>query len=636
MRDSNTPFDHNGNRAWAWIGWSLFALWAVLVVRYQYNLLNYLQYPDESETIVTAKMMAAGSVLYRDIFNHHGPLTFLTGFVLEKFGSFGVPGHRVPIAIMQLIALATIFFSPLLKDNLTRALYTVVCSIVILRLFPGFYYGSSYMYQSIGGLMLVVVLTQYTLPVIATREGPTPRAVAIGNLLIASLTFLNITFAPPAALFFLASLTKRHLHRSCIWFAVGVAANLAFLAYIGSFRGYLAYHFYMNFEVLPLYNPTVGTLHLFENILLVFIVPRSWFLVLAVAIALVRLAIVEKRFAWRTLLLTGALAILLMRGPSFYSTPFMYASLCLPLVFFNRPVRYRLYVKVPAFAAFAVCLLSISLILPVDRKRLDAGNVPLETEFSQLAQIFTAPGDKILVYTFRNYEYVVADRLPASGYFFYFPWQARYNEHPALGVKIDVCEQIRQVRPKLMMIDKWTVWDRYTWSSYGGCVQQIVDADYTQILDGPYYVRKDILPRDTGIYYPPGGYRLSSSPVLADRGDIPVRISVGSRFERAALKKIGILFNVRGGHPGGEAELRLVDLDGHEHVQRFSISTLANEKYRYFDLDPAVYQSATIVSLGGDGISTIESQSKQGKTGTCVVYEYAYEQRRFTPGCPIL
>src|ERR1700761_579116 len=120
MRDSNTPFDRNGNREWAWIGWSLFALWAVLVVRYQYNLLNYLQYPDESETIVTAKMMAAGSVLYRDIFNHHAPLTFLTGFVLEKFGSFGVPGHRVPIAIMQLIALATIFFSPLLKDNLTR------------------------------------------------------------------------------------------------------------------------------------------------------------------------------------------------------------------------------------------------------------------------------------------------------------------------------------------------------------------------------------------------------------------------------------------------------------------------------------------------------------------------------------
>ncbi|CAG4902183.1 hypothetical protein [Paraburkholderia saeva] len=636
MRDSLFVASPHRNRLASLLGGLLLLVWLVLVVRYQYNLLNYLQYPDESETIVTAKMMAAGGTLYRDIFNHHGPLTFLPGLIIEKFGSFGVPVHRVPVALLQLVALATIFFSPLLKDNLTRGLYTTVCSVILLRLLPGFFYAHAYMYQAIAGLLIIMILAQYTLPAICMKEALTYRPVAVANLLIASLPFLNITFAPTAALLFFASLRRPFLRRSWLWLAIGAALNIAFLGWVGSFRGYAAFHFYMNFEVLPAYNYAVDSMHLFTNIFKVAINPRSWFLVAIAIVSMVWIARQERGFPWRTALLAGALLVILTRGPSFYSTPFVDGALALPLVFFTRPLRRNRLVDVSAVAMFAVCLFSISLILPMDRKRLDAGNVPLTTEFSQLADIFTSPGDKIIVYTVRNYEYVVADRLPASGNFFYFPWQEKYNEHPKLGVKIDTCDEIRKSRPKLMLIDKWTVWDLYSWASYGGCVQDIIDADYTRILNGPYYVRKDILPRDTGIYFPHGEYRLTNSEVLEKGNEIPLRISSGSRFERATLKKIGILFNVVDGQSGGIAELRLKDSDGREHIQRFSISDVANRQYRYFDLDPAVYTSGEIVSLGGSGVSTWEAHAKQGASGTCVVYEYAWEQRKFAPGCPIL
>lgn len=82
----------------------IFSIFVVLTIRYQTKLLTYIEMGDESETIVAAKMIAAGDSLYSGIFNHHGPLTFLPGVLLEYFGDFGVPGYRIPIAILQLVA----------------------------------------------------------------------------------------------------------------------------------------------------------------------------------------------------------------------------------------------------------------------------------------------------------------------------------------------------------------------------------------------------------------------------------------------------------------------------------------------------------------------------------------------------
>ncbi|CAG4886597.1 hypothetical protein [Paraburkholderia saeva] len=121
-------------------------------------------------------------------------------------------------------------------------------------------------------------------------------------------------------------------------------------------------------------------------------------------------------------------------------------------------------------------------------------------------------------------------------------------------------------------------------------MQDIIDEDYPRILNGPYYVRTHILPRDTGIYFPRGEYRLTNSEVPEKGNEIPFRISSGSRFERATLKKIGILSNVVDGQSSGIAELRLKDSDGREH----------------------------------------------SAAGTRVVHEYAGEQRKFARGCPIL
>ena len=81
--------------------------------------------------------------------------------------------------------------------------------------------------------------------------------------------------------------------------------------------------------------------------------------------------------------------------------------------------------------------------------------------------------------------------------------------------------------------------------------------------------------------------------------------------------------------------LRLQGPNASEFVQPFSLSTLADNKYRYFDLDSGYYSAGEIVSVSGGGVSTWESRDELGGVHTCVVYEYADGRRRFTPGCPV-
>ena len=56
----------------------------------------------------------------------------------------------------------------------------------------------------------------------------------------------------------------------------------------------------------------------------------------------------------------------------------------------------------------------------------------------------------------RRYNYIFANRLPASGYFFYFPWQKEYNDKPVLGVKIDPIKDILEKKPD----SKYTLSDK--------------------------------------------------------------------------------------------------------------------------------------------------------------------------------
>ena len=231
---------------------AFFAGYLLLIVRYQVKLLDFQEAEDESETIVAAKMIAHGDTLYSDIFNQHGPLTFLPGVILESFGDFAIKDHRIFIMLLQLLALAALFYSPVLKNLTSRYLYTALAGTIMVVYLKQIY-AHTYLYQNIAGLLLMIILAQDTLPLIMQRARSGVGKVIVMNVLISCLPFLAITYLPLAVILFLVSY-RRGLGRVSIGASLlGSCLNLVFLAMIGSWSGYFVYHLYFNTVIFPSY-----------------------------------------------------------------------------------------------------------------------------------------------------------------------------------------------------------------------------------------------------------------------------------------------------------------------------------------------------------------------------------------------
>lgn len=617
----------------AWIGGILFGL---CLLYYQIQLLTFMDWEDESETVVGAKLMIDGARLYGDFFNHHGPLTFLPGWLVEHVGSFGVAAHRVPIAILQWLALAALALSPLFSSRLIGLTYAGFVGALMLLWLPELY-GHTYAYQVMAGLFLIIILAQYCLPAFTDHLRLTASRILLGNLLLASLPFLAVTYAPVAALLFFASLRPGYIRLAIAGAAAGVLLNLLFLLAVGSFPGYMAYHFYLNAVILPEFAQGHGLLQML-NAVLMSITDRPQHLLLSILVvfALSRLAMREGGFPWRTFLLVAGLASLLLRGHyEFHRLAYLYACLALPMLFFNRVARPG-YAWIPVAALMLVMAAKLLVLLPHDRERLDAWQLPDQTEFSQLVKLMTNPDDRIIAYAFRNQEYILSERLPASGNYFYFPWQEAYNEAPVLGVQIDTCADIEQERPKLMMIDGVDVLGLHPWDSYGACVQEIMDRDYQRIAHRPFYVRKDFDLAAYGIAEAGSAYAERPGPQLEPDGAVPLLLDQGYLDHGQPVQRIGIRFVLPQGRAEGKAQLNLKSEEGAHVTIPFDLSEIRLHRYFYFDMTPELYLSGYIEIDGETDVRLLESHAEGEALATCLVYEYTEDSRRYTPGCPFI
>jgi hypothetical protein len=468
---------------------------AALLFVIQHKLLSYFYFGDEAETVVAAKMMAAGDRLYWHISNQHGPLTFLPQFLLEKAGVGGIRNGRISIAVFQWLALLTVYFSPLLRDWLSRVVAVMLAAVGISVFLPDML-GHTMQYHVLAGLILLVVMAQYTLPSIAGL--PLSRwRVAAGSFLIASLPFLAVTYAPLAALMWLASARRSQLRTLVLAACAAALLNLLFLKLTGSLRGYWAMHIYMNSKLLQPYagNPTPIDM-MMTALRALGSSPGAFFTVCVALVVATQLARREARMLpWRTLLLAAALVSTLLRGTGpagLYAVPIVYAALALPILALSNPGTLR---RKPLLAGLVLiaCFGRMLLAAEGEDARYAASPMPGKTPFGELAKAITQPGDRIISYSFSPHQYLAADRLPAAAEYFYLPWQADYEKKPILGVDMNACRDIETSRPKLISLDRWKVYDVYSWESYAGCIETIVERDYVPVpsMKG-VYVRKDL------------------------------------------------------------------------------------------------------------------------------------------------
>ncbi len=603
----------------------------MFVIFRQYELLTYILWGDEAETIVASKMIASGLNLYSEIFNHHGPLTFLPGYILEKFGNFGISGHRVFIVLGQWLILYVIYSTPLIKSQVIKNYLVLAVAYYIVMFLPEMF-GHMYKYQVLVGLLTVVLVIKFLLPIIFLPN-TNQRAIAASSIIISSLPFLAIPYIAASLLFFLAFVNRSNYKQAFKFIIIGIILNLLFLYIIGSFSGYIADHFYMNTQILPAYQGGGLTIH--NGIIRIFNFFTSsllgFFFFCFMILSLFRISLMDQKWLlFRSLLIVlGVISFLYRSTGGFHALPFYYSIIIIP-------VMMLINVKeIPELSKKLLLLFSIPLLISlyIINNKTQTRIIPKTTEFAELVKKLTSKDDKIIAYSFKNHEYIYADRLPASGNFFYLPWQEKYNEKPILGIKIDSCIDINKNKPKIMLIDKWKVWGNYTWDSYGGCIQKILDKDYIKMPGKPFYIRKNSQSKidfgDISIQR-----KMKATPPLSKNHSI--KLFLTSKYKDEKIKRIAIMFGTHKRKNLGFAELRLLGIDGSIYRKQFSLESLVDNRYQSFDLNNQNYISGEIISISGHGVSTWESKDSKNVSLTCIIYEYTNGMTEFTPGCPVI
>lgn len=488
---------NNATRSNAILFSLLLIIFSIGIIRYQIQLLSYLEWEDEVTHIVTSKLIHAGKTLYSEIHELHGPLTFLSGLVVELIGNFGIRGHRIPILILQWLAWISIYFSPTLKhqSSFVRLTYVLVCATISVIYLPDIF-GHTYLFQVIAGLFLVIILSQYILPAIIDPSSQSKNRVILGNALIACLPFLAFTYIPISVALFLSALTKKFLRISLIAIATATTLNIIFLSIIGSIPGYLAMHYWINLAVSRQFieGEVLGPIYLVKSALNAISVDLSRFgIFLLISSALVSLCEFEKKLPWRTIMLGLGIASLLTRAQGFQGLTLMYTAFAIPLVFFyaskSNAIQF-FQARWFLMPIWIVCLIKIFLLSPAnisDRKIRDA------SPFSDLVKKITEPKDTIIAWPFQNYEYILSNRLPASGNFFYLPWQPAYYSNPKFGINIDTCKELQEKMPKVLLISEYA-FGNIKWNEYKPiCLEKWLNENYYQMPDSSYFIRNDIV-----------------------------------------------------------------------------------------------------------------------------------------------
>lgn len=633
--------------------------------------LHLFSFGDESEKFVAAQMLNQGMHLYRDIFAHHGPIPYMIAHLYTNVvSSTDFSLIRLAVVFLAGLSCLSISFSPILKSSAARVWAAAVFVSVLssVWMLQGIH---MLLYHQIGGFLLVIALAQMVIPSLL-GEKMTRIGLFFSGFSLTLACFSAYAFGPAAVLLvvstFLSLMASQEKLGSYVKnFILGISSAFSivvcWLILFGDLLGYLVYHFYFNQKIYAAFirfSPRA----IFNAFHLSFAPQRRVdtfsvsFLMIWIAI-LMFIALHKSQKIKSALLKIGALfflffAILFMnpRGMfGFYSAGvvvinFAVISLMAALLLQNQLSKLswpRLILPLLFMALLVVGTEQVSrnaLSSPYTYAKKDflayvADQKPEQGGIYDFIRSITSKDDKVLSLVFNPSLYVKLGRLPASGHYYYFPWQAKYNRASVLGYKIDICKDIVVNRPPVIWFDNWKVWGGYAIGKYEPCVPELIKSRYTP-LNGErnYYIRNDIA-HEMMLDVSPVDYRLRPGSQFTRSTSTKLSMMTNDSGNPTQLKRIGVMFGTSGRQNPGDAELRLHGPEGVEFVQRFSLPDLTGRKYRYFDLIPAQYTAGEIVSVTGEGFSAWESYNATGDVRTCIIYEYNNGTKRFTPGCPL-
>jgi len=498
--------------------------------------LGYWHWGDEDEKIVAAWMIADGKRLYGDIFAHHGPLNYaLAHGVHALSGSVALAPYRAAQWAIMLLAGVALGASPLLRGWQQRLLAGSLFCLLVALLAP-LWYGHTLLYHALGGAAVSIALSLLLLPV-ALGIAPSRGGTALGGAALSAAIFAAYPFAVVVALLVLATLMLaraagrrwRELRGTLLAAVAGfVGLTLLVLLWLwryGDLVGYGIYHFWFN-QVVYAGFIDYSLFDAIEQLKRLLKSPLGWVLEAAVLFTLLlgieaavsggadeRAGVRLRRRLWLvggcTTFLIGLL-FLNPRGEDVFKNAALWVVGLglLSLVIVWRPRRPKSAAAVGVLRWLAVFVaVAAPLYLAgikgwsdvdesyITRAYADKMRAALDNQV-RVAQALVPADEPIFATVFLPRWYLLTKRLPSSGAYYYLPWQAAYNRSPVLGYKIDPCADLVSVLPKLIVWDRWKVWDRYDVADYAPCLVEIMQRDYLAISGTQFLLRKPVSDAD--------------------------------------------------------------------------------------------------------------------------------------------
>lgn len=648
---------------------AMFAMYCLYVFFVQAKLgINTLEFGDETEKFVAAQLINEGGRLYRDIFGHHGPLTFIIAHLYSVFVS---PSNftyiRWVMVGLVLLSCLSIFTSPIFSNVRQKVVST---SIFLYLLSVCWLLQSLHMvmYHSIGGLLFTVILSQLYMPCLFNKK---PRLVGVicAGYCIALICFSAYSFGFSVLLILAATLlagrnnifAKSDLLRITYLLSIGVILGtitiLLWLFYFGDIKGFFVYHFYFNQKIYAQFiNFSLS------NLLNLFTISATPSLIIhssILAMLICSLIILFKsmwhgisRFGWTWLasLIFFSVSVFFLSprgGAGFQAAAFNITSFAIVSMLLahnltrDDDIPYSIsngaFIILICYIFNVIGYEAISSPHGIKKVAMKQHTVVLKPYRSQnfLTALSRDKGKdsiKILSLIFNPSIYITTGLLPSSGrYYYYLPWQAAYDKSPLWGYKINFCEDLAKNSPSAIFFDDWKVWDRYQLADYDSCAYHFIKNNYTQIDGSTLYIKKNLLLERT--IENTAENKISASLPLSKQTPLVIHPQAFPKRDNVGLDKLGILFGTHMRVNEGEAELILIQSDGEKHKQKFQLSTLADNHYMYFDVNGIRdIQTAEIrVFSGNGGVSVWENAGK-----TCLHYLFTDGTIQLTPGCPNL
>lgn len=464
--------------------------------------MHILEFPDETEKFVAARMIASGQHLYRDIFGHHGPIAYiLTHIYLAISGDeFFAYGRLIP-ACMAVSGAMAIASSPALNSPQQRLMSTTAYLLLISTVWV-MQTAGMLTYQSTAGYLSAVILAHYALPKILAEPISSASATATGAamalLSIAAYHYIICVVGFIACGVVSSRSSRREMACLCMGMVGAVVPVILWLILFGDLKGYATYHLYFNQMVYSKYielGLALPIKALVPNFSAPFIIHSCGVIVFCVSICLIiRSRRIKPEGKIETLTVVGLLIFAMIglnpRGRfDFQGVGFVISAIALLSILVGRSVQS---LGQTAVAILFTLLVAVSFEV-ASRNAVTAyrnyqwGKIPqslfgpkADDPIAKEIRRLTSESDHLEVFVFTPKIFLNANRFPATGQISYLPWQALYNANPICGHGFDILHAIKKKRPKVIFFDDRLIWGKYLMSQYEPGIMEILKTMYSR------------------------------------------------------------------------------------------------------------------------------------------------------------